>query len=331
MAEGDDYTPAPWAAQHDFKSARASYDRNAGRSYADAQAKNVTASDLVPESIATKSKHPLLIWCDTTGSMGGWPGVMFSKIPYLDHEMRTEYLGEDAEVSFGSITDTGDEYPLQVRPFVQGEGLKTSLEKLVLAGGGSGPGTYCESYAVAALYACRNVKFPKAAGKPTLIIIGDEMPYDLVSRSDAKTFAKVDIEETRLSADAIFKELTEKYSVYLILKPYGGESLTGDELRGVTKDVYERWEKILGARRIAFLPTADRVVDVIFGILAKEADKVAYFREEIEGRQRPDQVETVYKSLLTVHAEDPAPKPKPGASTMHKPAGGKRSKGLLDK
>ena len=72
MAEGDDYTPAPWAAQHDFKSARASYDRNAGRSYADAQAKNVTASDLVPDQVATKSKHPLLIWCDTTGSMGGW-------------------------------------------------------------------------------------------------------------------------------------------------------------------------------------------------------------------------------------------------------------------
>src|SRR5690349_9356661 len=114
MAEGDDYTPAPWAAQHDFKSARASYDRSAGRSYADAKEKNVTASDLVPAQIATKSRNPLLIWCDTTGSMGEWPGVMFSKIPYLDHEMRTEYLGQDAEVSFGSITDTGDEYPLQV-------------------------------------------------------------------------------------------------------------------------------------------------------------------------------------------------------------------------
>src|SRR4029079_9362014 len=100
---------------------------------------------------------------------------------------------------------------------------------------------------------------------------------------------------------------------------------------GVTKDVYDRWVKILGAGRIAFLPTADRVVDVIFGILAKEADKVDYFREYIEGRQRPDQVATVYKSLLTVHAEDPASKPKPGSSTMHKPTGGKRSKGLLDK
>lgn len=331
MAEGDDYTPAPWAAQHDFKSARATYDRNAGRSYEDAKERNVTASDLVPARIATKSRHPLLIWCDTTGSMGEWPGVMFSKIPYLEFEMRTEYLGEDAEVSFGSITDTGDEYPLQVRPFVKGEDLTASLNAIVRCGGGSGPGTYCESYAVAALYACRNVEFPRAAGKPTMIIIGDEMPYDLVSRSDAKTFAKVDMEETRLSADAIFKELTARYSVYLILKPYGGERLSGDELHGVTKDVYERWVKILGAGRIAFLPQAERVVDVIFGILAKEADKVDYFREEIERRQRPDQVATVYKSLLTVHAEDPVSKPKPGASTMHKPAGGKRSKGLLDK
>src|SRR5688572_20442897 len=111
MAEGDDYTPAPWAQQHDFSSARKTYDQHAGRSYADASRANVSAADLVPASIATKSAHPLLIRCDVSGSMGGWPNTIFSKLPYLEHEVKTEYLGTDAEISFGAFCDTGDSYP----------------------------------------------------------------------------------------------------------------------------------------------------------------------------------------------------------------------------
>jgi hypothetical protein len=331
MAEGDDYTPAPWAAKHDFTQARKTYDQHAGRSYADASTARVSASTLVPDFIETKSRHPLLIRCDISGSMGGWPGTMFSKIPYVDHEVRTEYLGEDAVISYGAIGDTNDSYTLQVQPFTIGEEMKTSLTNLVIEGGGAGPGHYCEAYCVAALYDIHNVRFPKAAGKPPLIYIGDEMPYHTVSRADAKNFAKVDLEGSHLGVKAIFAELMRRYSVYLILKPYGSESFSGDSLSGVTKEVHANWVSLIGADRIALLPDAGRVVDVIFGILAKEADKVEYFREEIEGRQRPDQVETVYKSLLTVHGGDPdSGKPK-GGSTLHKPAGGKKSKGLLDK
>lgn len=332
MAEGDDYTPAPWAQQHDFSSARKTYDQHAGRSYADASRANVSASDLVPESIATKSKHPLLIRCDVSGSMGGWPNTIFSKLPYLEHEVKTEYLGADAEISFGAFCDTGDSYTLQVQPFGEGEEMKQSLLKLVVTGGGSGPGTYCEAHGVAALFDCRNVSMPKTAGKPPLILITDEMPYDTVTRDEAKRLAKVTMEEAHLKADAIFKELMARYSVYLVLKPYNDGDIAGDRMAGTTKTVYDRWVTILGAERIALLPDANRVVDVIFGILAKEADRIDYFREEIEGRQRPDQVETVYKSLLTVHADGGAPtKGGRGKSTMHSPPGGKKSKGLLDK
>lgn len=332
MAEGDDYTPAPWAQNHDFTAARKTYDQHAGRSYADASSANVSAADLVPETIATKSRNPLLIRCDVSGSMGGWPNTIFSKLPYLEHEVKTEYLGADAEISFGAFCDTGDSYTLQVQPFGEGEAMKQSLLKLVVTGGGSGPGTYCEAHGVAALYDARNVKMPKAAGTPPLILITDEMPYDTVTRAEAKNLAKVTMEEARLTADAIFAELAARYSVYVVLKPYHDGDLAGDRMTGTTKTVYDRWMKIVGAERIAILPDANRVVDVIFGILAKEADRIDYFREEIEKRQRPDQVETVYKSLLTVHRTGGSPtKGGPGKSTMHNPPGGKKSKGLLDK
>ena len=337
MSESGDYTPAPEWKGHDFKSAYAHYDVHAGRGYAAAKAKNVVAKDLVPEEITTQSTHPLIIRCDVTGSMGGWPAVIFSKLPYLDHEIRKEYLSEDAEVSFGAISDTGDDYPLQIRPFAKGADMKANLEKLIVTRGGSGPDPYCEAYAVQAIYDARNVKFPRALIKPICIIIGDEMPYGMVSKEEAHDYAKVGIEEARLSASQIFKELMAVYSVYLILKPYGNESLSGDTLTGTTKTVYDCWEKILGAERIALLPGADRVVDVIFGILAKETGRIDYFRKELEARQLPDKngkqkVETVYRSLKTVHAL-PKPAGSSGRGSGHSKTsgigGGKPTKPLV--
>lgn len=330
MSESGDYDPGPWQG-HDFKEAKKHYDQHAGRSYSEAKTKNVSASDLVPDEISTTSKNPMIVRCDVTGSMRGWPDTIFSKLPYLDHEVRTEYLGEDAEISFGAISDTGDSYPLQIQPFSRRTDMKDCLSKLVVTNGGSGPGNCCEAYAVAALYDCNNVRFPPKARKPPYIIIGDEMPYDVVTRSDAQNYAKVEMEESRRTADAIFKELMRYYSVYLVLKPYFNETLSGDRLEGQTRIVYDRWAGIIGAERIALLPEADRVVDVIFGLLAKEVDKVDYFKEEIEARQRPDQVATVYKSLETVHRGSAGTKTggAPGRSTMHKPSKGKKSDDLL--
>ncbi len=300
MSESGDYEPAPWARSHDFKSARATYDQNAGRSYAQAQINGTTASDLLPASIETLSPHPILVRVDQTGSMGKWPGPIFAKMGYMDHELRTQYLGKDYEISFGAICDTADEYPLQVQPFVKGEGVQKAILDIVKAGGGGGSDMYHEAYGLAGLYDIHNVKTPKSLITPPLIIIGDEMPGP-ISKTDAENLAKVSIENQRMTADAIFKNLMQHYSVYLILKPYGDERLSGDKLPEITKRVYERWEGILGASRIALLSEADRVVDVIFGILAQETNQVDYFKEEIEGRQTAAQVKTVYKSLETVH------------------------------
>lgn len=327
MSESGDYDPGPWQG-HDFKEARKHYDAHAGRSYSEAKTKNVAASDLVPDEIVTASLNPMFVRVDVTGSMSGWPNTIFSKLPYLDHEVRTEYLGEDAEISFGAISDTGDSYPLQVQPFSRRTDMKECLAKLVVTNGGAGPVHYCEAYALAALYDLHNVRLPPKARKPPYIIIGDEMPYDMVTRSEAERFAKAKMEESRRTAEAIFKELMRRYSVYLVLKPYYSETLSGDRLDGQTGIVYERWAGLIGAERIALLPEADRVVDVIFGLLAKEVDKVEYFREEIEGRQRPDQVATVYKSLETVH-RGVAAGTQPGRSTMHRPSKGKKSNDLL--
>ena len=318
MAETADYSPGDWAG-HDFKDARKSYDAHVGRSYSDAAAKGTTAASLVPAFIETDSEAPLIIACDVTGSMGEWPATIFSKLPYLDIEGKS-YLGEDLEISFGAIGDVNyDKYPFQIRPFSKGLDLEKQLKGLICEGGGGG--NHFESYELGALYAARNIRTPNA-DKPIMIFIGDEALGTSITKAHAAA-VNVVLEGPRVDTSAVFEELKAKFSVYAIRKRFDGGT---DE-----PQIHKQWVDLLGADRIAMLQDPGRVVDVIFGILARETGKIDYFKEEIEGRQEADKVDTVYKSLKTIHANLPAPKPKgKGKSVMHLPAG-KKTKHLLGK
>lgn len=314
MSESNNYDPSDWKG-HDFTAARKAYDVHVNRSYAAAQEDNKRVADLIPTSLKTDSPSPLVVLCDITGSMGDWPATIFSKLPYLDNECK-EYLGEEMEVSFAATGDMHDAYPLQVRPFAKGRDLEGHLKELVI-GGGSGPESAHEAYELAALYYARNVEMPNAK-RPILIFIADEHFHRSIDKSFAKT-AHISIDGT-LDTKDVFSELREKFAVYMIRKPYSG----------MDAQIEKQWSDVLGDDHIAPLPSADRVVDVIFGILAKETNRVDYFMEEIEDRQRKDQVDTVYKSLKTIHAMSAAPvDSKDGKSVMIKPMKGKKTKQLL--
>lgn len=295
MSEAGDYSPGVWAG-HDFSSARRSYNDHVGRSYDDAMSKGKSAKDLVPDSLKTDSVAPFVVLCDVTGSMGEWPATIFSKLPYLDHEARTEYLGDDVEVSFAAVGDaTCDHYPLQPRPFAKGKEMEMRLKELVIEGGGGGQ--VMESYELAALYYARKVVMPNAA-TPVLIFIGDEKPYDTINKDLAALATGVKL-QSDITTKEIFDELKQKYSVYFVRKPYGNS--LPNSWDPVNKEIHKAWADLVGEDRIAILPEAGRVVDVIFGILANETGRIEYFRKELEGRQRPEQVRTVYTSLASIH------------------------------
>ena len=97
-------------------------------------------------------------------------------------------------------------------------------------------------------------------------------------------------------------------------------------------EIRERWVQILGSDRVCDLPDPKRVVDVIFGILAKVTNRIDDFKLEIEARQKPEQVKTVYKSLATIHVALPENKgDDDGKSRLMLPGGGDgpKTKSLL--
>jgi hypothetical protein len=315
MSESADFDPGPWRG-HDFKTARAVYDVHAGRSYTDAVAKGKDPLSLVPDSVETDSEAPLSILCDVTGSMGDFPATIFSKLGYVDIEGKS-YLGPDMKTSFGAIGDvTNDEYPLQVRNFVTGKDMEKELKELVIEG--KGGGTAQESYDMAMLYYARNVRMPNAKIKPIFIMIGDEGFYAVTKKEYSKFF------KGTLQGDVpiqqVADELKSKFSVYLIRKHYH----TGDA------SIQSAWEGLLGKDHIVELPDASRVVDVIFGILAKETGKVDYFKKELAERQDEDQVKTVMTSLKSIKLLEDGDKGRKPAKSMKALPGGsmtRRGKG----
>ena len=337
MSESGDYDPGPWKG-YDFTSARRAYDSHIDRSDSDAVSASVSRADCVPDKVTSESESPLIICCDVTGSMGAWPATIFSKLPYLDLEGK-EYLGDNMEVCFVAVGDAfSDKYPLQVQPFATGKDMEGTLKKLIIEGGGGG--STQESYDLAALYMLKNCECPKAIRKPILIFIGDEGLYNFVDQSKGEEWARCDLSK-RMPLDSLFKQLNEKFSVYCVLKPYGHtHATTLNECDDTTARIYHEWLKLLGAERIAILPEAGRVVDVIFGLLANETGRIDYFRDELNDRQGKDtdgehKIDVVLKSLMTVHiGKNPSLKklaaPAKSVTRRSTSTTSKASKSLLD-
>lgn len=329
MSESGDYTETHWDHTSTFRDARAAYDANAGRSYHEAQERKITNKDLLVPRLSTMAHQPLIIVPDLTGSMLKWPGPLFAKAPFALVEMKEAYLGEDAEIAFVAIGDVhaGDKYPLQARPFTGNvETMKHQLnDELVKEGGGGN--NYCESYEMAALYLLHCLEAPNA-DRPIVIFFGDEMPYSYVSNEQVEELIGVKLPK-RITTKEVFTQLMERCEVFLIRKPYGENANdTSNRISPEDKQIRAAWADLIGEDRICDLSNPDRVVDVIFGLLAQATDKIAYFREEIKGRQTPEQAAEVFKTLHTIHGDMPEDG-QAGEVVKHKKPGGKKAKPLI--
>lgn len=276
----DDSTPTNSinANDYDYSAARSAY----SRSYAPS-APAVSAANAAGSKISTQSPHPMLIRIDVTGSNKANAFTFFDKLPLL-YSQAVKYL-PDLAISFGAVGDArSDSYPLQVRDFKAGEDLDAELKALYPEGNGGGQGT--ESYELAALYDLHNCEMPNAS-LPFWFLLCDEGAVDVAEVHYAASVAGVNI-EGNMSVDEIFKQLRQKYNVYVLHSHYDS---------GNDAAIVEQWKQLVGAEKVRILDDPARVVDVILGIIALKTQKFDAFKAELTQRQTSAQVTSVLKTL----------------------------------
>jgi hypothetical protein len=282
---GEDYTPVNWGSGTDFGNRTKKHRDDMNDSHGEAVKQGITVDDRLPATIVVPDWVDILtvVLNDYTGSMGDRAQVLVGRLLYFEL-MRKHLLGQNAAVMFGSATDAHcrSAFPLQMRPPARDCEMEARMKELVwkkCEGGGSGQ----ETYELGALYLARNVQADHVRQR-IAIFFCDEMPYDSVEPSVARQYARVDIRRA-LTTKQVFDELRREWSVYALRVPYT------DCASGLRDSDMERaWINLLGRDHVtAPVMAVERVVDVIYGIWARETGNVPKYLRELLLRQRDKQ------------------------------------------
>ena len=237
--------------------------------------------------LESKTKTPIVIVLDVTGSNINFARVVYDKMPMFYGQIEEKGYLKDFDILFCAVGDAKyDEYPIQIGNFAKGIELDSWLEKIVLEGCGGPFGE--ESYELMAYYLLRNTKFEEGA-EPIIFFIGDEMPY---SNVDSKELEKIGIEEYQ-KLDP-FKELRKKVNdnVFMLLnKAYG---------RYFKDDIIFCWEKLLAPQHVVKINEEKAIIDLMLGIISmlSSARSLETYKIDMKDRgQTQARIEGVSKSL----------------------------------
>lgn len=237
--------------------------------------------------LKSKTKTPIIIVLDVTGSNIDFARVVYDKMPMFYGQIEQKGYLKDFDISFCAVGDAKyDNYPLQIGSFAKEIEIDTWLEKVVLEGGGGPFGR--ESYELAAYYLYRNTEFEKGA-KPIIFFIADEKPYQNVEPSEVE---KIGIEGYKKVEP--FKALREKVNdnVFLLLNKACGEYFIDD--------ITDCWEKLLAPQHVIKINEEKAIVDLMLGIISMVSstrDLETYKIDMKDRGQTQARIEGVSKSL----------------------------------
>ncbi|WP_214402514.1 hypothetical protein [Pseudonocardia lacus] len=250
----------------DVYTAAANYRASRGASafaYSDSGARRAHAA-LDPKGVVVREsrdtdEHPLstpiAVLFDVTGSMGGVPRVLQTKLPQLLGLLTRKGYATDPQILFGAVGDaTCDRVPLQVGQFESDNRMDDDLARIVLEGGGGGQRT--ESYELAMYFMARHTELDSVVRRGRrgyLFLIGDEMPYATVKPKEVERFIGDELPEA-IAVEAVIAELQRSYDVYCIIPTAAGWG--GDQ------EILGHWKRLLGQHVIA-LDDLDAVCETI--------------------------------------------------------------------
>lgn len=168
-------------------------------------------------SVEHPNTTPIVVAMDITRSRGNDAKIIFNKLPMFIGQIIMKGYASDPVISFAAIGDatSGDHAPIQVCQFESDNRLDEALSKIWLEEGGGGTGQ--ESYELMAyFYAKHSVLDSLRHGKKGyFFFLGDEGFYPEVAKDQVKVIIGDEL-SANISSAKIFRELQEKYHVFLI-------------------------------------------------------------------------------------------------------------------
>ncbi|GAA2032107.1 hypothetical protein GCM10009839_35230 [Catenulispora yoronensis] len=286
------------------------------------------------------AEHPaslaISVLFDVTGSMGGVPRVLQTKLADLHGLLLRKRYVDHPQIMFGAIGDAySDRVPLQIGQFESDNRMDEQLGAIVLEGGGGGQ--MRESYELAMYFMAHHTSLDcheKRGKRGYLFIIGDEMAYPSVNpqhvsrilgyrpdhgrpgdrpgeRPGRGAFLATPVEE-------VVRELTRKFDVYYIL-PEGSSYVGNDEVLG-------SWRALLG-QNVIQLDDLDAVCETIaltIGLAEDRIDLDAGLEDLRDvGSAAGRSVERALGGLESRRGRDRRdPRDRRAARRDHRPAGG---------
>lgn len=207
------------------------------------------------------NEDPIVFALDMTGSMGDWSKIIYDKMPMFYGQIKQHDYLKDPAISICGIGDyTSDEAPLQVSEFSQGTDIDNLLKHLYLEGGGGGG--YQESYELAAYFYNKQLEMT-GHEFPFFFITGDEGFRDTIKTKYISKFLGI-FEKTDINSSVVWKELMDRFNVFLIKKPYDSPN---------EAIIRKMWETALGEERVLDIQNAKACIDIILGAIALTSGK----------------------------------------------------------
>jgi hypothetical protein len=251
--------------------------------------------DLEPYGVGVResrdsAEHPtslaISVLFDVTGSMGGVPRVLQTKLADLHGLLLRKGYVDHPQIMFGGVGDAySDRVPLQVGQFESDNRMDDQLGEIVLEGGGGGQ--MRESYELAMYFMAHHTSIDcheKRGKRGYLFIIGDEMPYPNVNPQQVSRVLGPGDGDGRAGRggggtgrrpgrgthpttpiEKVVRDLTRKFDVYYIL-PEGSSYAGNDEVLGA-------WRALLGENVIQ-LDDLDAVCETIALTIGLAEDRI---------------------------------------------------------
>ncbi len=265
-----------------------SYDSWGASSYSATKfTRSTIDKDLDPKNkkIVSKSKNPIIIALDVTGSNINFARLVYDKLPMFYGEIEQKKYLEDFDICICAVGDAKyDDYPIQIGTPAKGLEIDSWLEKIVLESGGGG--NDYESYEIMAHYLANNCEFESDA-HPIVFFIGDESASETVLKSECE---KLGIECSENYNP--WKKLNEKFNdnVFVMLNKYCG--------RRFEDRFTKSWQKVLPNQHTIRIPEEKAIMDLMLGILAIQKEELDTYALDMKGRgQTVSRIEGVTSSL----------------------------------